>query len=43
MEAIEGMGFAGLIIFMVLFYQLISPFTATLIEKLTNGLTSGLI
>jgi Zn-dependent protease len=43
MEAIEGMGFAGLIIFMVLFYQLISPFTGTLIEKLTNGLTSGLI
>jgi Zn-dependent protease len=43
MEAIEGMGFAGLIIFMLLFYQLIAPFTGTLIEKLTNGLTSGLI
>jgi Zn-dependent protease len=43
MEAIEGMGFAGLVIFMLLFYQLIAPFTGTLIEKLTNGLTSGLI
>jgi Zn-dependent protease len=43
MESIEGMGFAGLIIFMLLFYQLIAPFTGTLIEKLTNGLTSGLI
>jgi Zn-dependent protease len=26
MEAIEGMGFAGLVIFMLLFYQLIAPF-----------------
>jgi Zn-dependent protease len=43
MEAIEHMGFAGLIIFMLLFYQLIAPFTGTLIEKLTSGLTSGII
>jgi Zn-dependent protease len=43
MESIEGMGFAGLLIFMFVFYQLISPYTGTLIEKLTNGLTSGLI
>jgi Zn-dependent protease len=43
MEAIEGMGFAGLIIFMLLFYQILSPFTGTLIEKLTNGLTNGLL
>jgi Zn-dependent protease len=43
MESIERMGFAGLVIFMILFYQLIAPFTGTLIEKLTNGLTSGLI
>jgi Zn-dependent protease len=43
MEAIEHMGFAGLIIFMLLFYQLIAPLTGTLIEKLTSGLTSGII
>jgi Zn-dependent protease len=43
MESIEKMGIAGLVIFMLLFYQLIAPFTNTLIEKLTNGLTSGLL
>jgi Zn-dependent protease len=43
MESIEQLGFAGLLIFMFVFYQLISPFTGSLIEKLTNGLTSGLI
>jgi Zn-dependent protease len=43
MESIEQMGFAGLLIFMFVFYQLISPFTGNLIERLTNGLTSGLI
>lgn len=43
METIEQMGFAGLIIFMLLFYQFISPAVGNLIEKLTNGLTNGLL
>lgn len=43
MDSIERMGFTGLIIFMLLFYQFISPFVGNLIEKLTSGLTSGLL
>jgi Zn-dependent protease len=43
METIEHMGFTGLIIFMLLFYQFISPAIGTLIEKLTSGLTNGLL
>lgn len=43
MEAIEGMGFAGLIIFMLLFYQLIAPVIGNLMDKLTSGLTSGVL
>jgi len=43
MEAIERMGFAGLIIFMLLFYQFLSPFIGNLIGDLTSGLTSGFL
>jgi hypothetical protein len=43
MESIERMGIAGLVIFMLLFYQFISPGVGSVIEKLTSGLTSGLI
>jgi Zn-dependent protease len=43
MDSIERMGFTGLIIFMLLFYQFISPFIGNLIEKLTSGLTNGLL
>ncbi len=43
METIEGLGFTGLIIFMLLFYQFISPGVGTLIGRITSGLTNGLL
>lgn len=43
MDAIEAMGFTGLIIFMLLFYQFISPAVGNLIGKITSGLTQGLL
>lgn len=38
MEAIEGFGIAGLAIFILLFYQFLSPWVGNLIFKLTTGL-----
>jgi Zn-dependent protease len=43
MDTIENMGFTGLIIFMVIFYQFISPLLSNLIDKLSSGLTNGLL
>jgi Zn-dependent protease len=43
MESIERMGISGLIVFMFFFYYFLSPIVGNLIEKLTSGLTSGLI
>jgi Zn-dependent protease len=43
MASIEQMGFTGLIIFLVLFYQFISPYIGNIIEKLASGLTGGLV
>jgi Zn-dependent protease len=43
MESIERWGISGLILFMLVFYQFISPYIGNLIEKITNGLTSGLV
>jgi Zn-dependent protease len=38
MMRIEQAGFAGLLIFMLLFYQFISPAVGNLVARLTNGL-----
>lgn len=38
MEAIERFGIAGLVLFIFLFYQYLSPVVGNLIDKLTNGL-----
>lgn len=38
MEAIERFGIAGLVIFIFLFYQYLSPLIGNLIVRLTNGL-----
>jgi Zn-dependent protease len=43
MDTIEQMGFAGLIIFMLIFYQFISPYIGNIIDKLSSGLTNGLL
>jgi Zn-dependent protease len=43
MDAIESTGFMGLIVFMLVFYQFISPLIGNLIGKITSGLTSGLL
>jgi Zn-dependent protease len=38
METVERWGMMGLVLFILLFYQFLSPFVGTLIIKLTNGL-----
>lgn len=43
MESIERMGIMGLVIFMILFYQFLSPVLGNLIEKFSSGLTNGLL
>lgn len=43
MERIEGMGITGLLLFMVFFYVAGYPILASLISKLSNALTHGLI
>lgn len=43
MESIERLGLMGLVIFIFLFFQILSPLMGNLIEKLANSLLPGLI
>jgi Zn-dependent protease len=43
MEVIEGFGLMGLVLFIFLFYQAISPFIGTLMGKIINLLAPGLV
>lgn len=43
MNTIEGLGMMGLVLFILVFYQFIGPGIGTLVDKLTSGLTSGLL
>lgn len=38
MEAIERMGMAGLVLFILVFYQFLAPYVGNLMAQLTNGL-----
>ncbi|HEU5004956.1 MAG TPA: site-2 protease family protein [Candidatus Saccharimonadales bacterium] len=43
MESIERMGLAGLVIFILIFYQFIGPLVTTVVDKLVSGLAPGLL
>ena len=43
MESIEGFGLMGLVLFIFLFYQLISPFIGTIIDKIITLVAPGLV
>ncbi|MEX1995357.1 MAG: site-2 protease family protein [Candidatus Saccharimonadales bacterium] len=43
MESIERLGLTGLVIFIFLFFQILSPLMGNIIEKLVNILVPGLI
>jgi Zn-dependent protease len=43
MEMIEQWGLSGLIIFMLIFYQFISPYIGSIMQAITGGLTGGMV
>jgi Zn-dependent protease len=43
MEAIEGMGMLGLVLFIFLFYQFLSPVIGNLINGVVSNLVPGLL
>jgi hypothetical protein len=43
MESIERMGLVGLVVLILLFYQVLSPFISSLISSFVNALAPGFL